>query len=203
MPNQLTKNQRKIIAQSAGRFLLVCGVSGVGKTALIQMLLTKDSRFTYISPHMTRPLRAGEQDKVAVSAQTFSQQQAQGMYACVNTFNGVSYGTPLQSIIDAFAQNKWPVLDFLIENAQQIKDLVGDKCTVIYLTPPSINILKQRLDKDGRDPTGLRLQAAQTELAAYHQGKYDHLIDSHYVSAEGALDSCEQSIRNIFISGSC
>ncbi|MBI2459148.1 MAG: hypothetical protein HYV53_01175 [Parcubacteria group bacterium] len=49
------------------KFLLLLGPSGVGKSAIIDELSKFDNRFVYISPYMTRPLRLGEKNKVAVS----------------------------------------------------------------------------------------------------------------------------------------
>ncbi|MBU4010588.1 MAG: guanylate kinase, partial [Proteobacteria bacterium] len=49
------------------KFLLLLGVSGVGKSTLIRELKRLDERFIYISPYMTRPLREGESDKIEVS----------------------------------------------------------------------------------------------------------------------------------------
>ncbi|HBD04983.1 TPA: hypothetical protein DCZ32_00830, partial [Candidatus Uhrbacteria bacterium] len=49
------------------KLLLLLGPSGVGKSAIIDELSKLDSRFVYISPYMTRPLRQGERNKIAVS----------------------------------------------------------------------------------------------------------------------------------------
>ena len=42
------------------KFLLLLGVSGVGKSTIIRKLLAMDERFVYISPYITRQLREGE-----------------------------------------------------------------------------------------------------------------------------------------------
>ena len=60
------------------KFLLLLGPSGVGKSAIIDELSKLDSRFVYISPYMTRPLRVGERNKVAISDKQMDKMWARG-----------------------------------------------------------------------------------------------------------------------------
>ena len=50
-----------------GTILLVCGVSGVGKTTIIKELVRRDGDICYIKPYTTRLLRDGETDKVSIT----------------------------------------------------------------------------------------------------------------------------------------
>ena len=92
------------------KFLLLLGVSGVGKTSIIKELLKLDDRFIYISPWITRPLRAGETDKVSVTEEDLQRLLSAGEILAVNDIYGIRYGTPKQPIKDAFEQGQFPLL---------------------------------------------------------------------------------------------
>jgi len=67
------------------KFLLVLGVSGAGKSVIIRELLKLDSRFRYISPFVTRPLRAGEIDKVHMDEAEMLERYKRGEFVVVPT----------------------------------------------------------------------------------------------------------------------
>lgn len=65
-------------ATSSSRFLLLCGVSGVGKTTILEKLCCCDSSFTPVPTFTTRHLRPGERHKVCVKLQEIEKMQRVG-----------------------------------------------------------------------------------------------------------------------------
>lgn len=80
------------------KFLLLLGPSGVGKSTIIRDMQAMDSRFVYISPYITRSLRKGEQDKIQISNQEMDERAARGEFLVINSFYGIRYATPNDSI---------------------------------------------------------------------------------------------------------
>jgi len=66
------------------KFLLLLGVSGVGKSTIIEALRKIDNRFVYISPYITRMLRDGEKDKIFVADSAMDETNKRGEFLVVN-----------------------------------------------------------------------------------------------------------------------
>lgn len=149
------------------KFLLLLGVSGVGKSAIIEELIRLDGRFIYISPYMTRPLRDGEKNKIHISGEEMEERYGRGEFLVINKIYGVRYATPRESIVQALAGNQFPVLDWPISRMEVMKKAFPGLLYVVYVKPPSLEVLKRRLAKDGRDENGHRFQSAVAELESY------------------------------------
>lgn len=166
------------------KFLLLLGPSGVGKSVVINELLKIDDRFIYISPYMTRPIRLGEDDKIMVSDIQMNEMMQRGELLVVNKlFNGIRYGTPKLPIEEALASGNFPVLDWPIDRLE-IMTRAFSQLFVVYIAPPSIDVLRQRLTKDGRDIDGSRLANAERELNGYWSHKYKESYDMEVVSED-------------------
>src|SRR3989344_3528094 len=165
------------------KFLLLLGPSGVGKSAIIDELSKFDSKFVYISPYMTRPLREGERNKIATSNEQMDQMWQRGELLVVNElFGGIRYGTPKLPIMEALATGKFPVLDWPIDRLEVMTLAFKGQLFIVYVLPPSLDVLGQRLAKDGRDADGMRLASATKELQQFwssgYLGAYDYEIVS-------------------------
>jgi guanylate kinase len=178
---------------SNGKMLLIMGPSGVGKTEVIRELRSKDPRFEYVCPYTTRLLRPGEADKISVSGNRFQQMARDGAFVAVNYLYGASYGTPKNAIEQSFAIGNFPVLDWPIDEAAGITKRLGGRVHRVYLSPPSLAVLHERLS-DGRDPFGERAGAATAELDAVAAGQYDDVIDQSVTSTTGHIGSVAQEI---------
>ncbi len=182
------------------RFMLLLGPSGVGKSAVIDELSKLDDRFVYICPYMTRPLREGERNKVSVSRSQMDAMSQRGELLVVNElFGGILYGTPRLPIEAALSAEKFPVLDWPIDRLSIMKQAFPGQLFSIYVSPPSLDVLRQRLGKDGRDADGARFASAQKELERFwalgYVGDYDYEI----VSQEGQISRIAQAIFTNYI----
>lgn len=164
------------------KFLLLLGVSGVGKSTIVQHLKKLDDKFVYISPYMTRPLREGETDKIPVSGPEMDRMEKAGEFVSVNELYAVKYGCPRKPIVDALEAGKYPVLDWPVDRLEIMEKEFPGRLYKVYIVPPSIGELRSRLAKDSRDGDGTRLRMAETELHEYLAGKYDGLFDYEAVS---------------------
>lgn len=169
------------------KLLLLLGPSGVGKSSIIKELLQLDSRFIYISPFITRPLRKGEKDKISISNKEMNKMWNRGKFLVINELYGIRYATPRLSIIEALEQGSFPILDWPISRIKVMTQAFPNQLCVIYILPPSIKVLQQRLTKDGRDIDGHRLQNAYKEMKTYESSQYVRVCDFEIIAEENKI----------------
>ena len=169
----------------------------MGKTTLIRKLLNLDDNFRYIKPDMTRPLRDGETDKRSITDAEMDKIVPTGVYVVVNTLlNGIRYATPRQPILDALKQGNFPILDWPIK---KLSIMTKEFPTyTVYLSPPNLNELKNRLINDNRDADGIRFKAAEAELNDYWSGKFKNLIDLHVVNHSQKSEDAAQLVYGAY-----
>ena len=138
-----------------GAMFIIEGPSGIGKGTVVKELLKRDSNIKFSVSVTTREKRIGEQDGVDyyfINDQQYDEFLAQdAFYEYVNSQYGPRYGT-LRSEVDSFINVGQDVLfdmDWL--GARQMREKAGDDVVTIYLLPPSIKVLRERLEKRGTD----------------------------------------------------
>lgn len=181
------------------KFLLLLGVSGVGKSTIMRILRQWDAKFVYISPYITRPLREGEQDKVSISNDVMDTMAKQGEFLTINTLFGIRYATPKKPIVEALQKGNYPLLDWPIDKLEVMRQSFPQQLYVVYLEPPTIKDLQTRLAKDSRDSDGSRLESAVEELAQLRAGRYNGLYDLHIVVTNDKEEEVAQTIYDSYI----
>lgn len=181
------------------KFLLLLGPSGVGKSAIIDELSKLDVRFVYISPFMTRPLRPGERNKVSVTHAVMDEIDGCGEFLVVNElYGGIRYGTPRLPITQALAAGNYPVLDWPIDRLHVMKQAFPAQLFVVYVSPPSLTVLRKRLGNDGRDADGSRLNGAEHELRRYWAGEFVGAYDLAVVSEDDQVAAVAARIYSVY-----
>lgn len=181
------------------KFLLLLGPSGVGKSVIIDELCRLDSRFVYISPYMTRSSREGETKKVSISGEQMDAMWNRGEILVINELYGIRYATPLLPIVEALASGNFPTLDWPISKIGVMTQTFPDQLHIVYILPPSIDVIRQRLAKDRRDTDGRRLQSAQEELDAYESSRYIGICDFEIVSEENQMPKIAHAIYTSYL----
>ena len=86
------------------------------------------------------------------------------------------YGTSRQSIQEQLLKGKDVILEIDWQGARQIRQLVTD-CKTIYILPPSVAALRERLQNRGQDDDELierRMRDAVSEMS--HYGEFDYIV---------------------------
>lgn len=185
------------------KFLLLLGPSGVGKTSIINELKRLDDRFDYISPYITRPLRNEEKDKVSVTNEIMDEMNNRGMFLAINEKYGIRYATPRIPIVQALENSRFPVLDWPISKLGLMREAFPGKLLAVYIEPPSLNDLRERLGRDGRDIDGTRYNEAVVELARLWNGDFDGQYDLRITSKSDEIHSIGERIYCRYLESFC
>lgn len=152
--------------------LIFSAPSGSGKSTLVQHLLdTRDDMELSISA-TTRAPRGKEQDGKEyyfISRERFEELIKQDAFVeYEQVYQGTYYGT-LRSEIDRIERaGHHVVFDIDVKGGINIKRMFGDKARAIFIAPPSLEILRERLTNRGTDSQEKieeRLAKAETEMA--------------------------------------
>lgn len=159
-----------------GCIIVLSGPSGVGKSTVRDRLM-KTGRFVSSISCTTRPPRGAERDGVNyffVDEEEFLRRRDAGeLLEWARVHQSHYYGTPRLFVMDALAQGKHVLLDIDVQGAAQLR-LKGYPLLTVFLRPPSLELLRERLEKRGDTPPAeieRRLTTARAELA--QADKYD------------------------------
>ncbi len=157
---------------------IVSAPSGAGKSSLLQALLATDQRLSLSISHTTRAKRPQEQSGVHyhyVDQAEFVRLRQQGVFVeCAEVF-GHQYGTSRAAL-----QHQLATQDVALEIDWQGARAVREQFPLavsVFIVPPSIQTLEQRLIQRGQDNTQIiqqRMHAARDELS--HYDEYDYVV---------------------------
>lgn len=162
-----------------GNLYIISAPSGAGKSSLVTALVNDWSDIEVSVSHTTRTIRPGEVDGVNyhfVDETAFVEMVDQGVFLEHAQVFDNRYGTSRQSIQDQLLQGKDVILEIDWQGARQIRELVSD-CKTIYILPPSVNALKERLQNRGQDDDTLierRMRDAVSEIS--HYDEFDYIV---------------------------
>lgn len=129
----------------------------------------------------TRSKRSGEQDGVDyffISTADFKHIiDTNGFIEWEMVYEGMYYGTTRAEMKRIWEMNKTPLLDIDVYGAIKVKNLFGDNALSIFIAPPSIEVLKERLTARGTDTSDTinkRLSKAAEEIS--QKIHFDHIV---------------------------
>lgn len=165
----------------SGHIFIISAPSGSGKTTLCQALISHMPGLLYSTSYTTRLPRNGEQDGTDyyfISKKEFKKGVKTGRWAEFAEVHGNYYGTSADILDNALSSGKDILLDIDVQGTEQILKKYTDSVT-IFIRPPSIDTLRQRLEKRGTDSPEVierRLKDAKNELS--RKDRYRHVIEN-------------------------
>jgi guanylate kinase len=160
-----------------GTLYVISAASGAGKTSLVASVLQQVTGIEVSVSHTTRAPREGEKDGVNyhfVDKQTFETMVVAGEFIESATVFGNMYGTSRQHIQEQLLKGKDVILEIDWQGARQIRQLMND-CRSIFIVPPSIAALRERLTSRGQDDETIinrRMREAVSEMSHYVEFEY-------------------------------
>lgn len=182
-----------------GCLYCVVAPSGAGKSTLVNALLQRDTEIRLSISYTTRPPRPGEQsgrEYHFVTREHFEGLIQQDEFLEHAEVYGNLYGTSKRWIETTRAQGADVLLEIDWQGARQVKKLFPEM-TYIYILPPSIEVLRERLVKRGKDSAEVierRLAAAREDLRHVHKADYV-IINEDFEVALADLQAIVRSLR--------
>lgn len=183
-----------------GNLIVISGPSGAGKGTIIKELM-KNNKDIWLSVSMTsRDIRSNDipgETYFFVSRDEFERRINDGVFLEYALYNGNYYGTPRDKINDKLNEGMDVILEIEIQGALKVKELVPD-AIFIFILPPSMDELRERLVKRGTDSIDKILSRFQT---AYQE--INEVTKYNYVVINDVVDKAVDKVRAILLSERC
>ncbi len=178
-----------------GKFIVISGPSGVGKGTICNKLINELNAWYSVST-TTRSPREGEVDGVNyyfISKEEFEKKIKDGEFLEYNVYNNNYYGTSKKIVLDKMKQGVNVFSEIDVNGAHNIKKIFPD-ALLIYIAPPSMEVLRERLIRRGtesEEKINQRLEIAKKELKEVDF--YD------FVVVNDDLETATNEVRNIIL----
>jgi guanylate kinase len=186
------------LGKRRGLLIILSSPSGAGKSTLARRLLEADAEVEFSVSATTRPKREGERDGldyVFKSRDDFVAMADGGELLEWAEVFGNLYGSPKAPVEAAIAAGRDVLFDVDWQGGQQIRNSsLRDAAISVFILPPSIAALEQRLVARGQDDPEViagRMAKARDEIS--HWAEYD------YVLVNENLMDCEADLRAIIV----
>lgn len=185
---------------AAGRIFVVSGPSGSGKSTLIRELRQKVPGLGYSISHTSRPPRGQEKNGVEyhfVSKENFQKMVENGEFVEWAEVYQDLYGTSVSSLRSQITMGLDVIMDIDVQGARNIKDHFKD-AILIYVLPPSLEILEKRLRERGTDDE----KAIRTRLKKAGK-EIKNCVSYDYLLFNDQLDQTVEELKSILIAERC
>lgn len=181
--------------KNRGILFIVSAPSGTGKTTLCKKLVSSLPNLKFSVSYTTRHSRPGEvnnRDYTFISRNEFMSMVDKKEFIEWAEIHGELYGTSKKRLEELIDSGIDVILDIDTRGAMQLKKKYGEG-TYIFVLPPSIDVLRERLEKrmtDSKEEIEKRLKMAAVEIKSYYT--YDYVIINY--TFEDALKELEAII---------
>ena len=174
--------------------LILSSPSGAGKTTLTKKIQQKYQNFKISVSHTTRSPRDNEVDGVDyffIKPQSFQEKiDNESFLEYEQVYPGIFYGTLRAEVERLWSEGKHVIFDIDVEGGLQIKKQFPDQTITIFIMPPSLDALKDRLtnrDTESTESLKIRLSKAKNEMKL--ASKFESIIHNE------DLDKAEQELQ--------
>lgn len=185
---------------SKGRIFVFSAPSGGGKSTIIGQLRRSLDHLGYAVSHTSRPPRKNEEEGIDyyfVSRKTFEGMIREDAFVEWAPVYDDLYGTSRRTLEEQTSRGLDVVLDVDVQGARSIRRHFPES-VLIYIVPPSLQILAERLRKRGTDSTeavSRRLRAAAEEIRSCLE--YDYVIVNNH------LEEAVEEAKSIVLAARC
>lgn len=163
------------------KLIIVSAPSGSGKTTLVKHLLSVFPSMSFSISATSRSVRTGEQDGkdyYFISPESFRNKIKAGeLLEWQEVYSGSYYGTLRSEVEKMLNEGKDVVFDVDVVGGLNIKREFGNRALSVFVCPPSVDALEQRLrcrNTDSEETIRKRIAKAEHELS--YANKFDYII---------------------------
>lgn len=163
----------------SGNVFIISAPSGGGKTSLVRELLERDDGLAVSISHTTRPKRPGDkegEDYYFVNQAVFDAMRGEDAFLESANVFGNDYGTSRAEVARLLSGGRDVLLEIDWQGAQQVRRTF-EPVTSIFIVPPSVDALTERLRERGQDDEAVIARRTQQAIGDIsHYNEYDHVI---------------------------
>lgn len=164
----------------SGAILVLSGPSGAGKSSLLNAVIDDLGECYFSISTTTRPIREGEVEGIHyhfVDEVEFEKDIENDLFLEHAFVHGNYYGTSIKPVKEALKEGKLVIFDIDVQGNATIMNRLGDITTSVFISPPTLSELKQRLEArstDSKEVIDRRINMAKREIQRISE--YDFLI---------------------------
>jgi guanylate kinase len=167
-----------------GKLVIFSAPSGAGKTTIVRHLLQKFPQLSFSISATTRELRGTEEhqnDYYFISKEDFLHKIAhQEFVEFEEVYSGTFYGTLRSEIQRIWDEDKHVIFDIDVEGGLRLKRKYEDDALAIFVQPPSLEVLKERLTGRGTDSEEkLQERFIKAEKELLYADKFDIVLKNY------------------------
>ncbi|MCD0487187.1 guanylate kinase [Pedobacter sp. MC2016-14] len=186
-----------------GKLIIFSAPSGAGKTTIVKHLLTKFPSLSFSISATTREQRGDEvheKDYYFISKEAFLHKVAhQEFVEFEEVYNGTFYGTLRSEIQRIWDAGKHVIFDIDVEGGIRLKRKYEADALAIFVQPPSLEVLKERLTGRGTDsPEKLQERFTKAEKELEYAEKFDVILKNY--DLEVACQEAEKLVADFIAS---
>src|SRR6218665_3386656 len=167
-----------------GKLIIFSAPSGAGKTTIVHHLLGKIPNLEFSISATTRLARGEEvdgQDYYFISKEEFLHRIAKKQFVeFEEVYSGTFYGTLRTEIERIWQKGKTVIFDIDVEGGMHLKRKYEDQALAIFVQPPSLEVLKERLSGRGTDSAEkLQERFAKAEKELNYAPQFDIILKNY------------------------
>jgi len=185
------------------KVIIFSAPSGSGKSTIIGHLLKRIPNMEFSISATSRKPRPGEEngrEYYFLSHDEFKQKVAEDKFVeWVEVYQGTCYGTLKSEIERIWQKGNVVIFDVDVLGGVSLKKIFGDKALSVFIQPPSIEVLEQRLrNRNTETEESLRKRIERAEMELQYSNQLDVVVVND--DLETAIDETETIVNN-FLNG--
>lgn len=180
------------------RQIIFSAPSGAGKTTIVHRVLAELPELTFSVSCTTREPREKEQhgrDYYFLKKADFVAKVGAGLFVeWEEVYAGTLYGTLKEELARIHGMGKFPVFEVDVKGGLKLKEIFGADALAIFIQPPSIEVLQERLQNRGTESAeevARRIARSSEELS--HANQFDRVVVNEVLDV--AVAECVALIR--------
>jgi len=168
------------MGSQSGKIIVIVAPSGTGKTTLISRVKAVFPQIKESISYTTRYKRSGEDNGKQyffISKDEFENKIKNDDFLEWAVVHENYYGTSKQFLFDQIQNGSFVLCDIDVQGADNVKKYFKDQAEVIFIAPPFLEVLRQRLEgrkTEAQEIIEIRLRNAEKEMK--RKDDYDYLV---------------------------
>jgi guanylate kinase len=162
-----------------GQVFVFSAPSGTGKSTIAEALMERFDRLAYSISHTSRPPRGAEQDGIDyhfVTESDFREMIQKNAFLEWAKVHDHLYGTAFDAVKAQMSAGSDILMDVDVQGGRSVKKQFPES-VLIFLLPPSLEILRKRLSDRGTDePKVIEKRMARASEEIKHCSRYDYIV---------------------------